>query len=182
MKIIKTDIPDVLIFEPAVFGDERGFFMETFRESFFEGLGLGVRFVQDNHSSSVKGVLRGLHYQLKCPQGKLVRVANGSVYDVVVDVRKRSSYFGMYVGAILSEDNRRIMWVPPGFAHGFLVISDQAEFIYKCTDYYAPEFERSLAWDDPEVNIAWPLEQVGSPSLSSKDEQGILLADLEVFE
>jgi len=179
MKVIKTAINDVLIFEPTVFGDERGFFMETFRESEFRGLGLNVQFVQDNHSLSSKGVLRGLHYQIRQAQGKLVRVIAGEVYDVAVDLRKNSATFGQHVGVHLSAENKHIFWVPPGFAHGFVVLSEKAEFIYKCTEYYAPEHELSLLWNDPQLNINWPL--AGEPELSNKDQKGVLLADAEVY-
>lgn len=179
MKVIKTAINDVLIFEPTVFGDERGFFMETFRESEFRELGLNVQFVQDNHSLSSKGVLRGLHYQIRQAQGKLVRVIAGEVYDVAVDLRKNSATFGQHVGVHLSAENKHIFWVPPGFAHGFVVLSEKAEFIYKCTEYYAPEHELSLLWNDPQLNINWPL--AGEPELSNKDQKGVLLADAEVY-
>lgn len=179
MNIIDTAITDVKIFEPKVFGDERGFFVETFRQSHFEDLGLNVQFVQDNHSSSSRGVLRGLHYQIQNPQGKLVRVISGEVYDVAVDLRKSSPTFGQHIGVHLSADNKRIFWVPPGFAHGFLVLSDMAEFVYKCTEYYAPEHDRSLLWDDPALNIDWHLD--GKPELSEKDKVGKLLKDAEVF-
>jgi len=179
MKVIKTAINDVLIFEPTVFGDERGFFMETFRESEFRGLGLNVQFVQDNHSLSSKGVLRGLHYQIRQAQGKLVRVIAGEVYDVAVDLRKNSATFGQHVGVHLSAENKHIFWVPPGFAHGFVVLSEKAEFIYKCTEYYAPEHELSLLWNDPQLNINWPL--AGEPELSNKDQKGVLMADAEVY-
>lgn len=180
MKVIKTTIDDVLIFEPKVFGDERGFFMETFRENEFKNIGLDVKFVQDNHSSSSKGVLRGLHYQLEKPQGKLVRVISGEVYDVVVDMRKSSATFGQHVATHLSAENRRIFWVPPGFAHGFLVLSDMAEFVYKCTEYYAPEYEHCLLWSDPELDIQWPVGE--NLQLSEKDKAGKLLAQAQLFE
>ena len=179
MNIIETSIPDLKIFEPKVFGDERGFFIETFRQSHFENLGLDVQFLQDNHSSSSKGVLRGLHYQIKRPQGKLVRVIGGEVYDVAVDLRKSSSTFGEHVGVHLSADNKRIFWVPPGFAHGFVVLSDKAEFVYKCTEYYAPEHDRSLLWNDPALNIDWHIDI--EPELSEKDKEGKLLKEAEVF-
>jgi|TARA_B110000902_G_scaffold262173_1_gene338469 dTDP-4-dehydrorhamnose 3,5-epimerase len=180
MNIIDTAIPDVKILEPKVFGDERGFFVETFRQSHFEDLGLDVQFVQDNHSSSSKGVLRGLHYQIQKPQGKLVRVTAGEVYDVAVDLRKSSPTFGKHVGVHLSAENKKIFWVPPGFAHGFLVLSNMAEFVYKCTEYYAPEHDRSLLWNDPELNIEWPFD--GAPELSAKDVAAKTLANAEVFE
>ncbi len=180
MQAIPTAIPDVLIIEPKVFGDARGFFFESYNEhAFAQATGLNVNFVQDNHSRSAKGVLRGLHYQIKQPQGKLVRVVRGSVYDVAVDLRKSSPTFGHWVGAELSEDNQRQMWVPAGFAHGFLVTSESADFLYKSTDYYAPEQERCIAWDDPAIGIRWPLE--GAPVLSGKDQQGTLLAQAEVY-
>ena len=179
MNIIDTAIPDVKIFEPKVFGDERGFFVETFRQSHFDDLGLDVQFVQDNHSSSSKGVLRGLHYQIQQPQGKLVRVTAGEVYDVAVDLRKSSPTFGKHVGAHLSAANKKILWVPPGFAHGFLVLSDMAEFVYKCTEYYAPEHDRSLLWNDPALNIKWPIDD--APELSAKDVAAKTLANAEVF-
>ena len=180
MNVIKTAIPDVLIIEPKVFGDARGFFYESFNgRAFDEAVGRHVEFVQDNHSRSSKGVLRGLHYQIQQPQGKLVRVARGAVFDVAVDVRKSSPTFGKWVGVELSEDNHRQLWVPPGFAHGFLVLSETAEFLYKTTDYYAPAHERCIAWDDPDVGIDWPLEEAGisAPILSEKDRKGFALVD-----
>lgn len=180
MNVIRTEIDDVLILEPKVFGDERGFFMETFRESEFKALGIDVKFVQDNHSSSSKGVLRGLHYQTQQSQGKLVRVISGEVYDVAVDLRKSSPTFGQHVGTHLSAKNRRLFWVPPGFAHGFLVLSEKAEFLYKCTEYYAPEHEQSLLWNDPVLGIKWPLE--AEPELSVKDKDGKLLADAKLYD
>ena len=181
MKIIETSIPDVYIFEPTVFGDERGFFFESFNENNFTELtGRIDKFVQDNHSRSSKNVLRGLHYQIEQPQGKLVRVISGKVFDVAVDLRKSSLTFGQWVGEILSEENKRMLWVPPGFAHAFLVLSDSTDFLYKTTDYYAPEHERTLAWDDPEININWPLET--SPILSDKDREGSLFNKCEVYE
>ena len=181
MNVIKTSIPDVLIIEPKVFGDARGFFYESFNgRAFDEAVGRHVEFVQDNHSRSSKGVLRGLHYQIQQPQGKLVRVARGAVFDVAVDVRKSSPTFGKWVGVELSEDNHRQLWVPPGFAHGFLVLSETAEFLYKTTDYYAPAHERCIAWDDPDVGIDWPLEEAGinAPILSEKDRKGFGLMDV----
>ena len=181
MDIITTKIPDVLLFKPKVFGDERGFFMETFREQWFLERGINVNFVQDNHSSSGKNVLRGLHYQINNPQGKLVRVTKGEVFDVAVDMRSSSPTFGQSVSVILSEENKHIFWVPPGFAHGFLVLSDHAEFCYKCTEYYAPEHERSLLWSDASLNIEWPIENIESIILSAKDKAGALLKDAEVF-
>jgi len=177
MEFIKTDIADVLLLQPKVFGDERGFFMETFRQQEFKSHGIDLEFVQDNHSSSSKGVLRGLHYQMTQPQGKLVRVIRGEVYDVAVDMREDSPTFGQHVGVILSEQNRRLFWVPPGFAHGFVVLSDMAEFVYKCTDYYHPESEQSLLWNDPALGIKWPLSEAGidEPQLSGKDAEGQVL-------
>jgi len=181
VRIVQTAIPGVLIIEPKVFSDERGFFFESFnKRAFAHSTGLDLDFVQDNHSQSVKGVLRGLHYQIKRPQGKLMRVVRGSVFDVVVDVRRSSSTFGQWIGAELSEDNRRQMWVPPGFAHGFLVTSDTADYLYKTTDYYAPEYECCIAWDDPAIGIQWPLD--GAPVLSVKDQRGKPLVLAEVYE
>ena len=179
MKSVSTAIADVFILEPKVFGDTRGFFFESFNSrAFAEATGLDVNFVQDNHSRSTRGVLRGLHYQAQQPQGKLVRVVRGSVFDVAVDIRKTSPTFGKWVGVELSEDNHRQLWVPPGLAHGFLVTSESADFLYKTTDYYAPEHERCLAWNDPAIGIDWPLE--GEPQLSAKDQLGKLLADAEL--
>ncbi len=180
MKAIPTAIAGPLILEPKVFGDARGFFMESYNARVFhEATGLDVSFVQDNHSRSGKGVLRGLHYQIQQSQGKLVRVVRGSVFDVVVDLRRSSPTFGQWVGVELSEDNNRQFWIPPGFAHGFLVTSDSADFLYKTTDYYAPEHERSLAWNDPEVGVAWPLD--AGPQLSAKDVAGKPLGECETF-
>lgn len=172
MKYIDTAIPDVKIIEPQVFGDERGFFMETFRECEFNERCATRKFVQENHSKSSQGILRGLHYQTKHTQGKLVRVTSGSVFDVAVDVRKSSATFGQWVGAELSEENKRQLWVPEGFAHGFYVTSEYAEFVYKCTDYYSPEFEKSLLWNDETLQIKWPLVDGEQPQLSSKDLKG----------
>ena len=180
MKVSKTNIPDVLILEPKVFGDDRGFFMESWNcNTFREKTGINVDFVQDNHSRSRKNVLRGLHYQINQPQGKLVRVVSGSVFDVAVDLRKSSHTFGRYVGETLSEKNRKQFWIPVGFAHGFLVLSDYAEFLYKTTDYYAAESERCLRWNDPVIDIKWPLD--GVPLLSEKDANAPLLDNAEVF-
>jgi len=180
MTIIPTAIPDLLIFEPKVFGDQRGFFLESYNQITFQSLtGLTLNFVQDNHSRSGKNVLRGLHYQIQQPQGKLVRVVSGSVFDVAVDLRKSSPTFGRWDGVELSGDNHRQLWVPPGFAHGFVVLSEQADFLYKTTDYYAPEHERCIRWDDPEIGIVWP-EGI-APLLSGKDQQGLSLKDAEVF-
>jgi len=181
MKLVETDIADVKILEPRVFGDERGFFMETWNARTLAGLGLDVAFVQDNESLSAKGVLRGLHYQIRNPQGKLVRVVTGSVFDVAVDMRKSSASFGRWVGVHLSAANKRMFWIPPGFAHGFLCLEDATHFLYKCTDYYAPEHERSLLWNDPAIGIHWPLDCVGQPQLTPKDQQGRLLRDAEAF-
>ena len=179
MNVVATALPEVLILEPKVFGDARGFFFESFNQRAFNAAtGLDAHFVQDNHSRSVKGVLRGLHYQIQQPQGKLVRVVRGSVFDVAVDIRKSSSQFGHWVGVELSEDNHRQLWVPPGFAHGFLVTSDSAEFLYKTTDYYAPAFERCIAWNDPGLAIAWPVEGNAQPLVSAKDQAGALLENL----
>lgn len=181
MKAIPTAIPEVIILEPRVFGDDRGFFFESFNARAFEqATGLRRAFVQDNHSRSARNVLRGLHYQVRQAQGKLVRVVQGEVFDVAVDLRKTSKTFGQWVGAHLSAENKRQMWVPEGFAHGFLVLSETAEFLYKTTDYYAPEFERSLLWNDPALAIDWPLQ--GEPRLAAKDASACMLADADVFE
>lgn len=180
MKAITTAIPDVLVIEPAAFGDARGFFFESWNQRRFDELaGRSVRFVQDNHSASMKGVLRGLHYQVRQAQGKLVRVVQGEVYDVVVDLRRSSPTFGEWVGETLSAENRRMLWVPEGFAHGFVVTSERAEFLYKTTDYYAPEHERTLLWNDPALGIDWPVE--GAPVLKPKDAAGTPLAQAETF-
>ena len=186
MKATPTHIPDVLILEPKVFGDARGFFFESFNgQAFAEATGLDVAFVQDNHSRSVKSVLRGLHYQIKQPQGKLVRVVQGEVFDVAVDLRKSSTTFGQWVGVHLRADNKQQLWVPEGFAHGFVVLSDTAEFLYKTTDYWAPEFERSIAWNDPAIGIQWPAlqgdEQFDASKiiLSEKDKVHPPLADIK---
>lgn len=182
MKTTPTAIADVLIIEPRVFGDARGFFFESFnKKAFAQVTGLDVEFVQDNHSRSARGVLRGLHYQIEQPQGKLVRVVRGAVFDVAVDLRTSSATFGQWVGAELSEENQRQMWVPPGFAHGFLTLSESADFLYKTTDYYAPQFECCIAWDDPALAIAWPLAGQG-PQVSAKDRAGVLLANAPVFD
>ncbi|AMO98689.1 dTDP-4-dehydrorhamnose 3,5-epimerase [Collimonas arenae] len=180
MQVQTTHIPDVLIFEPKVFGDDRGFFYESFNERRFTELtGVSTNFVQDNHSKSARNVLRGLHYQIQQPQGKLVRVVAGEVFDVAVDIRKSSATFGQWVGVVLSAENKRQLWVPPGFAHGFVVTSESAEFLYKTTDYWAPEHERSILWNDPAIGIKWPIQ--GEPLLSGKDQIGKLLANAEVF-
>ena len=181
MKVITTALPEVLILEPQVFGDERGFFYESFNQQRFnEATGLNYDFVQDNHSRSTRGVLRGLHYQIQQPQGKLVRVVRGAVIDVAVDIRKSSPTFGQWVAEELSEDNHRQLWVPPGFAHGFVVLSEMAEFLYKTTDYYAPAHERCIAWNDPTLAIDWKLDG-RQPLLSAKDAQGLPLAHAELF-
>jgi dTDP-4-dehydrorhamnose 3,5-epimerase len=181
MNVIRTEIPEVVILEPKVFGDSRGFFMESFNaREFGELTGYRGAFVQDNHSRSVKGVLRGLHYQLVQPQGKLVRVVNGEVFDVAVDIRKGSATFGKWVGVTLSADNKRLFWIPPGFAHGFLVTSESADFVYKTTDYYAPQHERTIRFDDPALGIAWPAAGL-ELTLSEKDKKGVPLAAAEVY-
>ncbi|BEP33729.1 dTDP-4-dehydrorhamnose 3,5-epimerase [Variovorax sp. V59] len=182
MKATPTAIPEVLIIEPKVFGDARGFFYESFNgKAFDEAVGRHVEFVQDNHSRSAKGVLRGLHYQIQQPQGKLVRVVRGAVFDVAVDIRKSSPTFGQWVGVELSEDNHRQLWIPAGFAHAFLVVSATADFLYKTTDYYAPAHERCIAWNDPKVGIAWP--DIGmAPMLSAKDQAGVSLNQAEIFD
>ena len=180
MIITPTALSDVLLIEPKVFGDARGFFFESYnRHAFAEASGLDVDFVQDNHSRSAQGVLRGLHYQIQQPQGKLVRVVAGAVFDVAVDIRKASPTFGQWVGIELSAENKKMIWVPPGFAHGFLVLSESAEFLYKTTDYYAPSHERAIAWNDPDIGIAWPL--AAAPLLSAKDQAGRRLKEAEVF-
>jgi dTDP-4-dehydrorhamnose 3,5-epimerase len=180
MQVTPTAIPDVLIIEPKVFGDTRGFFYESFNQTAFsQATGVNTPFVQDNHSRSSQGVLRGLHYQIQQPQGKLVRVVRGAVFDVAVDIRRSSPTFGRWVGVELSEDNHRQLWIPAGFAHGFLVLSDCAEFLYKTTDYYAPEFERCIAWNDTTIGIQWPLQN--EPQLSAKDQAGVLLSQAELF-
>jgi len=182
MKVIQTTIPDVKIIEPQVFGDERGFFMESYNARCFHELtGLDANFVQDNHSKSGRGVLRGLHYQIEQAQGKLVRVTSGKVFDVVVDIRQSSPCFGQWVGEILSADNYRQLWVPPGFAHGFLVLEDDTEFLYKTTDYYAPEYERAIQWNDPELAIEWPIADL-EIRLSDKDKNGIAFVNAETFD
>lgn len=180
MKVIPTKIPDVLIIESKVFGDKRGFFLESWNKKTFENTtGVRTEFVQDNHSRSVKNTLRGLHYQIQQPQGKLVRVISGRVFDVAVDLRKSSASFGKWVGVELSEENHRQMWVPEGFAHGFLILSDTADFLYKTTSYYAPEYDRCLKWNDPDIGIDWPITV--DPLLSEKDSSGKAFTDIEVF-
>ncbi len=178
--VVATSLPEVLILEPKVFGDARGFFYESFNaRDFTQCTGLDVQFVQDNHSKSAKGVLRGLHYQIQHPQGKLVRVTQGEVFDVAVDLRRSSSKFGRWEGVVLSAENKRQLWVPPGFAHGFVVLSESAEFLYKTTDYWYPEFERSLLWSDPTIGIQWPLGN--PPLLAAKDRDAATLEQAEVF-
>jgi dTDP-4-dehydrorhamnose 3,5-epimerase len=181
MKITETKIPVVKLIEPKVFGDERGFFMETWNEKAFREAGIDATFVQDNHSRSVKNTLRGLHYQIKQPQGKLVRVTRGEVFDVAVDLRTNSPTFGQWVGEYLSEENNRILWVPPGFAHGFLVTSDTADFQYKCTDFYAPDYERSIHWADKDLSIDWPLAIDATPLTSTKDDEGLSFASSDYY-
>lgn len=181
MKVTPTRIPDVVLVEPKVFGDDRGFFMETWQARAFASAGIDVAFVQDNHSRSRLGTLRGLHYQLQQPQGKLVRCVVGSVFDVAVDMRRSSPTFGQWVGEVLSAENRRQLWVPAGFAHGFLVLSESADFVYKCTDYYSPASEHSLAWDDARVGVEWPFPAGVVPLLSKKDSEGKSFADAEYF-
>ncbi len=181
MKVITTDIPGVLVFEPVVHGDRRGYFMETYRADFFTRNGVPGPFVQDNQSSSGRGVLRGLHYQIAHPQGKLVRVVSGRVFDVAVDLRRGSATCGRWTGVELSAENRLQFWVPPGFGHGFLVLSEQAEFFYKCTDYYAPEHERVIRWDDSDLGIAWPVTPEMTVVVSDKDRQGAAFAAAELF-
>ena len=180
MKVTPTRIPDVLIIEPKIFGDDRGFFFESFnKKAFEESAGITADFVQDNHSKSAKGVLRGLHYQIKQPQGKLVRVISGEVLDVAVDIRKSSDTFGQWTGVTLSAENKRQLWVPEGFAHGFIVLSDTAEFLYKTTDYYAPEHERCIQWDDTDLAINW--QYSNEPLVSEKDAQGLSFKDADLF-
>ncbi len=181
MNATHMPIPDVIVLEPTVFSDERGFFFESFNQRVFEkAIGRAVNFVQDNHSRSVKNVIRGLHYQIKQPQGKLIRVIMGEIFDVVVDIRKSSNTFGLWVGTMLSAENKKQIWVPEGFAHGFAVLSDTAEVLYKTTDYWAPEHEYCIAWDDPELAIQWPID--GSPQRSVKDKQGLAFKQATVFE
>ena len=180
MQINKTSIPDVLVFEPTVHGDYRGFFMETWRKEWFSTINPDIQFVQENYSKSIQGTLRGLHYQLKQTQGKFIRVVQGEVFDAVVDIRKSSATFGQWTGVILSDDNKKSLWVPPGFAHGFYVLSETAEITYKCTDYYAAEYERSLLWSDHEIGIDWPLLDKGV-IVSEKDGQASLFNDCETL-
>ena len=183
MKVHDLEIPDVKLIESGVFGDDRGFFLETWSARGFAEHGMEITFVQDNWSRSARGVLRGLHYQLQHPQGKLVRCVSGSVFDVAVDIRRSSPHFGGWVGMVLSEENKRSLWVPPGFAHGFLTLSESADFQYKCSDIYFPEAERTLAWNDPAIGIEWPLGAGESPTLSRKDEESaVSLSSAEIYE
>ena len=184
MQAIPTAIPEVIMLEPKVFEDERGFFLESYSERTFQQLGLPTRFVQDNHSKSLRSVLRGLHYQLGTPQGKLIRVLQGEIYDVAVDLRRSSRTFGQWVGEMLNDDNRRMLWIPPGFAHGFLVLSDSAEVAYKASEFYAPQSERSLLWSDPDVGIEWPLHliELAGPLLSAKDAAGQRLSGTDIYD
>jgi dTDP-4-dehydrorhamnose 3,5-epimerase len=180
MNLISSNIPDVMIIEPKVFEDERGFFFESYQKQRFETAGISFDFVQDNHSRSCKGVLRGLHYQIQQPQGKLVRVVSGEIFDIAVDIRRSSPTFGKWVGVCLSAETKQMLWIPPGFAHGFYVISEWAEVLYKATDYYAPQWERTLLWSDPAINIQWPLGP--EPIVSPKDASGLVLSQAELFD
>ena len=181
MKVTPTDLPGVLLLEPAVYGDERGFFMESYnRRTFAEHVTPGVEFVQDNHSRSARGVLRGLHYQIRQPQGKLVRVTSGAVFDVAVDLRRSSASFGRWIGVELSAENKAQLWIPPGFGHGYLVLSESADFLYKASDYYAPEHERCILWNDPDLNVRWPLD--AEPVLSETDRSGTPFRSAETFD
>lgn len=182
MDITATSIPEVKIIKPRVHGDDRGFFTETWRADSFAAAGIGPEFVQDNHSRSRRGVLRGMHYQVRQPQGKLVRVIAGEVYDAAVDMRRSSATFGRWTGVLLSAENRRQLWVPEGFAHGFLVLSESADFVYKCTSYYSPEDERCLRWNDPRVGVGWPLDRIGKPLLSDRDAAAASFAEAEYFD
>jgi len=182
MKTIPTEIPDVIIIEPQVFNDERGFFVETWNRNRFKEIGINEDFVQDNHSKSPRGTLRGLHYQISQPQGKLVRVIAGEVFDIAVDIRKSSPTFKKWVGVTLSAENKKMLWIPPGFAHGFYVTSETAEFTYKCTDFYAPEYERSIRWDDHDINISWPITDNEQPLLSAKDMNASTFKNADLFE
>jgi dTDP-4-dehydrorhamnose 3,5-epimerase len=181
MRFLPTALPEVVIVEPQLFGDERGFFMETYHRARFAAAGIDAEFVQDNHSRSVRGTLRGLHYQIRQAQGKLVRVVQGTVFDVAVDMRRSSPTFGRWVGEILSAENKRQLWVPPGFAHGFYVLSDSADFVYKCTELYAPEHERCVHWDDADLAIDWPLTGEGAPLVSAKDAAGTPFSSAECY-
>jgi dTDP-4-dehydrorhamnose 3,5-epimerase len=181
MEFVRTDIPEVILIRPQVFGDARGYFLETWQKSRFAEAGVGADFVQDNHSHSARGVLRGLHYQIRQPQGKLVRVVTGSVFDVAVDVRRSSPTFGRWVGYELSDQNHHMLWVPPGFAHGYLVLSESADFLYRCTDFYAPQSERAIRWDDADLGVRWPLPGGAAPVLSGKDAAAPRFRDAEYF-
>ncbi len=181
MEFVRTDIPEVILIRPKVFGDTRGYFLETWQKTRFAEAGVGVDFVQDNHSHSARGVLRGLHYQIRQPQGKLVRVVTGSVFDVAVDVRRSSPTFGRWVGYELSAQNHQMLWVPPGFAHGYLVLSESADFLYRCTDFYAPQSERAIRWDDADLGVRWPLPGGTAPVLSGKDSAAPRFRDAEYF-
>jgi dTDP-4-dehydrorhamnose 3,5-epimerase len=180
MKVTQTSIPGVLVLEPRVFTDERGFFLESYNETKMAEIGIRERFVQDNHSCSSRNVLRGLHYQVHRPQGKLIRAVSGEIFDVAVDLRRSSPSFGKWYGVVLSEDNKRMLWIPPGLAHGFSVLSDSANVLYKATDFYHPESERTVLWNDPQLNIDWQLSE--EPIISSKDRMGVALSDAEIFE
>ncbi len=182
MNILHTNIPDILLIEPRVFPDDRGFFLESYQKKQFQEVGIDADFVQDNHSKSCQKTLRGLHYQIRQPQAKLVRVISGEVFDVAVDIRRNSPTFGQWTGAYLSAQNKRMMWVPVGFAHGFYVTSPDAEVLYKASDYYAPQWERSIRWNDPTIGIQWPLQDAGAPILSPKDAAASLFVEAEVFE
>lgn len=181
MQFTNTELPDVILIQPRIFEDERGFFLESYQKERFAAAGIHADFVQDNHSASTKGVLRGLHYQIRQPQGKLVRVVVGEIFDVAVDLRRHSPTFGHWVGVTLSAEKKNQLWVPPGFAHGFSVTSEKAEILYKATDYYAPQWERSLRWNDPILGIHWPIIKGEIPILSEKDRQGVLLSDAETY-
>lgn len=181
MELEPTEIPDVVLIRPKVFGDSRGFFLESWEEKKFAAAGLGMKFVQDNHSRSARHILRGLHYQIQQAQGKLVRVVTGTVFDVAVDIRRSSPTFGRWVGVTLSDENHHMLWIPPGFAHGFMVLSESADFIYRCTDFWAPAHERAIQWNDPDLNIAWPLPEGVEPVLSAKDAQAKRFRDAEYY-
>ncbi len=182
MQFTRTSLPDVILIKPKIFVDERGFFLESYQKELFSAAGIQADFVQDNHSASTKGVLRGLHYQIRQPQGKLIRVVVGEIFDIAVDLRRSSPTFGNWVGEILSAEKKNQLWVPPGFAHGFYVMSEQAEILYKATDYYAPQWERSLLWNDPALGIDWPILNDELPILSAKDAQGSLLSEAETYD
>ena len=182
MEFVSTELPEVILVKPKMFKDDRGFFFEVFRKDKFDEAGINMEFVQDNHSGSQKGVLRGLHYQIQQAQGKLVRVVSGEIFDVAVDVRRSSPNFGKWTGEILSSENAHQLWVPPGFAHGFYVLSDWAEVTYKTTDYYAPQWDRTILWNDPEIGIEWPIAAGDIPSISQKDENGKPLKEADLFE